>query len=320
MNLRCLNVAQLIKLQDYISRYQTDIYRYPGQYIRLKKENWKKLHYIWKNQSSNSSYQSMYDNRNYEEEPQGIFDKFFKKNEKSESSWNLPTNMQPTLPKQENDLKKYFLDGIFPFQLKWASSTIRETSFLDREYHYDQKLRYYLQRFPDTFLVMYYPIFQMKKAQMEGEIIIITPIAVYCITMIEQGPSKSFIATSDRTWQVEENQIRTNFLSPLISLKRTAKLVSSILDANQVDFPVKRIVLSRTNPIIFDEEPFNTEFIGLTQYESWFEKMRRLSSPLKRLQLKAAEVLLVHCQTTSVKRPEWDDDDFNTFRTNEYFE
>lgn len=311
-------MAQLIKLQDYISRYQTDIYRYPGQYIRLKKENWKKLYSIWRNQSSKTK-DSFYDDVHSHDESQGLFTRFFKKNEEEEVNFNLPTSNQPTLPKEENELKKYFLDGIFPFQLKWASSTIRETSFLDKEYHYDQVLRYYLQRFPDTFLIMYYPIFQMKKAEIEGEIIVITPTALHVITMIEESSNRSFIATSDRTWQVEENQIRTSILSPLISLKRTAKLVSSILEANQVDFPVKRTVLSRTNPILFDEEPFHTEYIGSIQYESWFERMRRLSSPLKGIQLKAAEVLLANCQTTSVKRPEWEDD-FNPFRASEYFE
>jgi len=40
-------MAQLIKLYDYIWRYEWNMYRYPSQYIRLKKDKWKDLHNDW---------------------------------------------------------------------------------------------------------------------------------------------------------------------------------------------------------------------------------------------------------------------------------
>ncbi len=40
-------MAQLIKLQDYISRYEWDTYRYPTQYIRQKKEQWQRFYSEW---------------------------------------------------------------------------------------------------------------------------------------------------------------------------------------------------------------------------------------------------------------------------------
>ncbi len=48
-------MAQLVKLQDYISRYEKDIYHYPAQYIRLKNENWKKLLQTWEYQLEEQS-------------------------------------------------------------------------------------------------------------------------------------------------------------------------------------------------------------------------------------------------------------------------
>ena len=33
-------MGQLIKLQDYISRYELDIYKYPARFIRLKRKQW----------------------------------------------------------------------------------------------------------------------------------------------------------------------------------------------------------------------------------------------------------------------------------------
>lgn len=36
-------MAQIIKIHDYISRYELDPYHYMNQFIRLKKERWKSL-------------------------------------------------------------------------------------------------------------------------------------------------------------------------------------------------------------------------------------------------------------------------------------
>lgn len=36
-------MAQLVKLQDYISRYQIDLKRYPTQFVRLKKQQWERV-------------------------------------------------------------------------------------------------------------------------------------------------------------------------------------------------------------------------------------------------------------------------------------
>ncbi len=40
-------MAQLIKMFDHISRYETDIYQYSKKYIRLKQEKWRKLQRRW---------------------------------------------------------------------------------------------------------------------------------------------------------------------------------------------------------------------------------------------------------------------------------
>src|SRR5690625_7734381 len=40
-------MAQLIKLIDYISRYETNPFHYPTQYIRLKQENWRQVYERW---------------------------------------------------------------------------------------------------------------------------------------------------------------------------------------------------------------------------------------------------------------------------------
>jgi len=40
-------MAQLVKIQDYISRYQIDLARYPTQFVRLKKGQWERIKRQW---------------------------------------------------------------------------------------------------------------------------------------------------------------------------------------------------------------------------------------------------------------------------------
>ena len=40
-------MAQLVKLQDYVSRYQKDLKRYPTQFVRLKKIQWDRMKEEW---------------------------------------------------------------------------------------------------------------------------------------------------------------------------------------------------------------------------------------------------------------------------------
>ncbi|MUK86792.1 NERD domain-containing protein [Ornithinibacillus sp. L9] len=296
-------MAQLIKLQNYISRYEWNIYRYPSQYIRLKQENWNKLYYIWSNQENQQHVDD-------EEEKVTRFSKwksFMKRSQESEPESEDP--VQQELPHTETELKYYFLDKIYPFQLKWATSTISNVSFMDQKYYKDATLQYFLQRFPDTYLVMYYPIFNIKNAPVDGEIVLISPVGIEIIYLLEDDRNTVYTVKDERTWTKRHERSESKFLSPLIALKRSEKIINSILSKYDISFSVTKTVLSRTNRIDFVSEPYNTNIIDKFSYEKWFETKRTLVSPLKNQQLKAAEQLLNHCQSSSVKRPEWEEDD-----------
>ncbi|WP_246001076.1 NERD domain-containing protein [Oceanobacillus piezotolerans] len=212
------------------------------------------------------------------------------------------------LPDTEMELKQYFLDKIFRFQLKWATSTVTNISLVDQAYYEDPLLQYLLQRFPDTFLLLYYPSFNIKHAPMDAEIIMISPLGIEILYFVEKGKDAIIMAGNERTWTVETPDKQTRMLSPVIALKRTESVVKSILHKFEIDFPIKKKVLSRTNQIIYHTEPYHTEIIGKHDYLDWFNKQRSLSSPLKNRQLKTADVLLKHCQSNSVKRSEWEND------------
>ncbi|MFB4170144.1 NERD domain-containing protein [Virgibacillus sp. JSM 102003] len=301
-------MAQLIKLQDYISRYEWNAYRYPSQYMRLKQDNWKKLQYMSENDNASE----------VEEEDFAEQTSTFSKWKSFIKTGNWYTEEEDSadkdnrLPRTEKDLKQYFLDKLFPLQLKWATSTVTDVSFMDKRFYHDDRLKFFLQRFPDTYLLLYYPIFNIKNAPVDGEIILLSPIGIEIIYLIEKKPNAKIVADDERTWVVEDRDEQSKILSPMIALKRTEQLVKSILNIDDIEFPVTKIVLSRFNNIEFHSEPFNTRIIGKYNYEKWFREKRSLVSPLKSSQLKIADLLLKNCQSTSVKRPEWEEDN-NTF-------
>ncbi len=299
-------MAQLIKLQDYVSRYEWDAYRYPTQYIRLKKDNWNKLYHQWSEPSEKISIEA----EDFIEDKPSVFSKWnvFKRTKDDEAK--IQDVLQDALlPKTETELKQYYLDQLFPFQLKWATSTVREVSFVDRAYTYDPDLKYLLQRFPDNFLIMYDPVFSIKNAPMDGNTIIISPIGIEIIHLIKVAPEAVIIAGDERIWTIDAGETKTKMLNPNIALKRTEQIVRSIIRSKDIEFPITKTIIARDNQIICATAPYNTQMIDFKTHEAWHQERRSLNSPLKANQLKSIEALLSHCQTTSVKRPEWEEDE-----------
>lgn len=287
-------MAQLIKLQDYVSRYEWNPFHYPTQFIRLKRQNWNKLRDIWEEELDMSS------EADESEKKWG----FFNENNDPYTEMNDLRFLQT-----EDELIKYYLDRLFPFQMKWATSTVSQLSYTDQKYYTDDTLKYFLQRFPDIYLVMYYPIFNVQKAPVDGEVILISPVGIDLIKLIERPSDVTIMATDERSWTFESTHEINKELSPLFALKRNENIIKSILNKYNINLPIHKTVLSRTNNVVYVTEPYNTSFVGKLNYENWFIKKRQLSAPLKSEQLKAMEALLLHCQTTSIKRPEWEEDD-----------
>ncbi|PTY80076.1 hypothetical protein B5V89_01975 [Heyndrickxia sporothermodurans] len=312
-------MGQLIKLQDYISRYEMDPFRYPAQYVRLKKQQWQKLKLDWENQST-----SINEIHEVEEEnnprPLNIIKRLFQKSTSEKDEW-IQENPQPTEPMFQfapklayypdsiDELKQMFLDQLFSFQMKWASSTIIEKSFIDKSYFRNEKLKYLLQRFPDTFLFLYEPIFLLKKAPVEMEVLLITPTEVWCIVFLEEENEAVYLGSKERFWIKRANRNESKILNPMISLNRMAKIIMQLLNYHQIDIPMKKAIISRNGYIDYPNSPVDVALLEKRKYPEWFKQQRNHLSPLKHIQLKTAKVLLDYCQTTSAKRPEWNNRD-----------
>jgi hypothetical protein len=302
-------MAQVVKIKDYISRYETNIYHYPGQFIRLKNENWKKVVHLWEMQGQKNNQRE----DAAQEEPNLLkWKRFFKRKEETDEVDIEEDKSIVHLPESKQQLKQYFLDTLLPFQLKWASTTISNMSFIDRSYEHNPDFKYFLQRFPDTYLIFYYPIFRLKNTPIDADILFVSPVGIEIIHLLDfKHKNIEIITKDDRTWYLEENRVQQRILSPMLSLKRTEQVVKSILNFHDIDFPITKVVLSRKHRMQFQMEPYHTRFVGSDEHEQWFQEKRKLVSPLKHQQLKVCEALLKHSLTTAVKRPEWEVDDDN---------
>lgn len=325
-------MAQLIKLQDYISRYEIDLARYPTQFIRLKQNQWERIKYQWQTGEAIERWEHI-EEEVKEEKKKSLFQKLFpfkKEVEVTEeeqediekvtisNDWAVEENpfqedetmliFEPNLvytPKTLEELKKMFIDQFFHFQMKWASSTLREKSYVDPKFMRDTLLRSMLQTLPDNYLVFYYPILRVKKAPIELDIIIITPTECLCITVLEQESQAVYIANSERFWLKKVGKNEKKVLSPLIQLNRMEKVIEQIFQQNHIELPIRKVLLTRNGYIDYPGTMYGVSFVDKRKFPEWIGLLAHSVSPMKHMQIRGAQAILNTVQTTSFHRDIW---------------
>jgi hypothetical protein len=306
-------VAHLIKLEDCVSRYQYDMYRYPGQFSRLKRDRWESLKREW--EASYSMKTPTVDEYTEEQQPKSVklaFDKFkkwYKREQKQssiENSEERPYQFKyMTLP----EVKSSFLLELYEFQLNWASSTLRETSKLKKQFFYDETLRWLLQSFPDNFFVLYYPIVTYPKATVQFDILLIGPTDIWCIVNLNAKDNTIYQSFSERYWIEQDLEKEKKVVNPLLSLNRMSTMMKRILADTDLDMTVRKAVMTKKGYIDVDPQWSGAFFLDQRNIDEWNEKMKNTSSPIKSVQLKFSQHLLDVCQTLSEIRPDFESDE-----------
>lgn len=321
-------MAQLIKLQDYVSRYQIDMNRYPAQFIRMKKSGWERVKTQWESGQHVQKWEHLNENNNIEVEPKkrnSLLSKLFQKNKCKEEVTNV-TNKAFTKLKEERlpddettlffepnivhnptnieELKRLFTDQFFHFQLKWASSTVREKSDVDPKFLRDNFLRTILQGLPDNYLILYYPIVKLKNAPVEIDVVILTPLECLCITVVESHNLAVYVGNSERErfWKKKLGNEEKKVLNPLIQLNRMESIVSQLFSTADVDMPIRKVLLTRNSYIDYPGTLYNVQIIDKRDYPKWIRDLKQTTSPMKHMQISAAKTLLNYVQTTSYNR------------------
>ncbi|MEO4051889.1 NERD domain-containing protein [Solibacillus sp. CAU 1738] len=321
-------MAQLVKVQDYISRYQIDLARYPTQFVRLKKGQWERVKHQWE---TGEDFNKNWEHIDAEEEQQvektkfSFLKKFFPSKKAAEDIEEIVVSTEiideDAIPEEEttlffepnivynpqtlDELKRMFMDQFFHFQMKWASSTLREKSYVDPKYMRDTLLRTLLQTLPDNYLVFYYPILRVKKAPIELEIIIITPVECLCISVLEEEDQAVYIGSSERFWVKKISKYEKKTLNPLIRLNRMETLVKQLFEQEGIEMPIRKVLLSRNGYIDYPTSVYGCQIVDKRKYTEWIQQLKRTASPLKHMQIRAAQSLLKTVQTTSFNRDIW---------------
>jgi len=322
-----------VKLQDYISRYQIDLARYPTQFVRLKRNQWDRVKYQWETGEELQEWEHFEETEEIEDKKRFSFIKRLlpvrKKIEDAEDEDDIESvkvdselmDEDDEIPEEETtlffepnivyapqtleELKRMFLDQFFQFQLKWASSTLREKSYVDPRFLRDSLLRAFLQRLPDSYLVFYYPILKLKKAPVELDVVIMTPTDCICITVLEQESQAVYVANGDRFWTKKIGALDKKLLNPLINLNRMESILSQVFKQEGVSIPIRKVLLSRNGYFDYPGSAFGLQFIDKRKYTEWFQFLRSSKSPMKHMQIRAAQAILSTVETTSFNRNLW---------------
>ncbi|MER1987633.1 MAG: nuclease-related domain-containing protein [Solibacillus sp.] len=321
-------MAQLVKLQDYVSRYQIDLTRYPTQFVRLKKSQWDRVRIQWE---TGEEIQQWKHEETAEDEAQmpprkGFFSRFLptKKEpviediEQVDVSTDLQEDeipdeettlhFEPNIvyqPQTMSELKQMFMDQFFHFQTKWASSTLREKSYVDPKYMRDTLLRAFLQSLPDSYLVFYQPIIRLKKAPIELDTIIMTPTDCYIVKVLEQEDQAVYVGSGERFWVKKVGKLEKKTLNPTIDLNRTETIVSQLMQLEGISMPIRKVILTRNGYIDYPGNSYGIQFVDKRKFPEWMEQMKRSISPMKHMQIRAAQAILNAAETTSFNRDIW---------------
>lgn len=309
-------MAQLIKLQNYTSRYERDLFRYPSQYIRLKKQEWEKFQSAWENRAMAARRPEPLEEDWLVEEKRPFFKSFFKRKEPKEAVVEeqdepeedrliYATAAEAAYWATANDVKKAFLEKMFHFQVQWASSTLVHESPLDHRYLVDGQLKFLLMRLPDTFFVLYKPVFRFQKAVVELDVIVLTPSAALCVSFLEEEDDAAYTASTERFWLKKYGRHEARALSPAVSLGRTETVVKKLFQHENIELPVEKVIISRNGYIDKAIAPADIRYIDKRAFAGWLDGLQHFVSPMKTVQLKAAQTLLTHTETVYKPRSEW---------------
>lgn len=323
-------MAQLIKLQDYISRYQVDLTRYPTQFIQLKKVQWERVKTQWEQGGELQEWEhieeeaeqskkmsilrkfKLFSKREAKQEEVEDIEKVDHTNDLSDGAYELEEESALQFeanimyqPQSLNELKRLYLNQFFQFQMQWASSTLREKSYIDPKFLRDTFLREILQTLPDNYLILYYPIIKLKKAPLELDIIIMMPTECVCITMIENEDQAVYVGSSDRFWVKKVGKAERKVLNPMIQLNRMETILKQIFALEKIEMPIRKVLLSRNGFLDYPGSVHNVQFVDKRKFPDWMEDIRKSYSPMKHMQIRAAQSILNYVQTTSFNRNIW---------------
>nr|WP_285874003.1 nuclease-related domain-containing protein [Halalkalibacter oceani] len=295
------------------------MHRYPSQFSRMKKERWYYVKSEWEQaQHPSLPMEEAVEDEDLSEKGESIWSQAIERlkgwrrsaSEEDELESSLAYTGSEVSPKSLEQVKQEFLDELYKSQLRWASSSLLEESSLHPQYRADKWLRFFCQRIPDNYFLLYKPVLFMKKAPIELDIILISPTEIICMTMLEGSELSVFEASSDKFWIEYVDKTRKKRVSPLISLGRMSRVLKAILDEAELSYPIRKVVLSPSSMIDHKLQGTKFDLVDRRNFDAWHQRLRKHPSPLKHQQMKVTAAILSYCHTVSREVEKEEDEQF----------
>jgi len=199
-------------------------------------------------------------------------------------------------------IKDNFYRKFFRQQLIWATSTATEQSELPSKYKLDLWLRLFLRNFDDTVLMFYEPELKIGDAYTSVDIILITPFKVWTVRLVLGERDSVFQPYDRRKWKEIQSEGTVYTINPLLSLQRTSESVRRIFYEYKMTLPLQSVLCAPESYIEFSSESGQVKIVDKAGLKKWMEEMSNYRATLKREQLQAAEVLLLHSEVVAEER------------------
>lgn len=259
-------MAQLIKINQCVSRYQVDLRCYANRFTWLKKKRMEEWKERWENRLD------------------------IKNRAQQDDKYSKP-------------LKIEFGNWMFEKQLDWSTRTAFEWSIRPDKIHTEQWLRRILEGINDVSFFMYQPVLLTKSGPVQLDSVLITNDIICCVHPLKGEPGNVFRNVTQRKWCEMTNGVMRPLISPLISLRRTKAVVSAFLKSH--DLASMKIEAAVYAPECYIEQTmsnYEADFIDRRNERDWFIRLDQHSLLMKREQLEAAELLLKHSETIADPR------------------
>jgi hypothetical protein len=204
----------------------------------------------------------------------------------------------------KDEMKRKFRQMLFQSQLNWATSTLKQESDKPEKLIASEKLKFFLEEFPDNYLLMIEPVFKLDKAFTEAEILLFSPNKIYCVSYIENSKNSIISVQKSNFWIQTRGNQQQKILSPYLSINRMAEVIKSIFGSAVYEYPVEYVVIAPHGYIEYENQTNKVTIIDQRNVDSWVNKMIGLRDPIKYKQLKAAETMLKSCESKYFERIE----------------
>lgn len=203
-------------------------------------------------------------------------------------------------PEQINPEK--FYDRLFKHQITWATSTTGERSSGIEQLKRDEVLKDLLRRFGDTSLLFYHPILNLEGAEVETDLVLITPSVIWVLVYLKGESESVFQGQSRRQWtEVQSGGIR-KLVNPLLTLSRSTEVIRRCFIPNIEHLPIKSVLIVPESYVEYAVPDKGLEIVDKSQFSSWLKSIEPYRASFKSLQLKNVSHLLKLCSTKADNR------------------